>query len=154
VYLDRNGNGDFDAGDAGSRGSQPNGGLQGVTITLTGAGPDGLYGTADDLPPFAEKTDAQGRYTFENLVVGQNYRITETQPQGYADAAENPSNQIDITALPLTGSNGNDFGEKLGSIAGSVYEDFSNVAAGNNNGLRDSGENPIANVIVTLTGID
>ncbi|WP_353085021.1 SdrD B-like domain-containing protein [Stenotrophomonas sp.] len=154
VYLDRNGNGDFDAGDAGGRGSQPNGGLQNVTITLTGAGPDGIYGTADDLPPVSVQTDAQGRYTFDNLVVGQNYRITETQPQGYADASENPGNQIAITALPLTGSSGNDFGEALGSIAGLVYEDFSNVAAGNNNGLRDSGENPIANVIVTLTGTD
>jgi uncharacterized repeat protein (TIGR01451 family) len=154
VYLDRNGNGDFDAGDAGDRGSQPNGGLQDVTITLTGAGPDGVYGTADDLPPVSVQTDAQGRYTFDTLVVGQHYRITETQPQGYANATENPGNRIDIATLPLTGSSGNDFGEKLGSLAGLVYEDFSNVAAGNNNGVRDSGENPIANVIVTLTGTD
>ncbi|MGH8036289.1 MAG: SdrD B-like domain-containing protein [Stenotrophomonas sp.] len=154
VYLDRNGNGDFDAGDAGTRNSQSNGGLQGVTVTLTGAGPDGVFGNADDLAPVVVQTDAQGRYDFDSLVVGQNYRITETQPQGYANAAENASNVITINALPLTGSSGNDFGEKLGSLSGAVYEDFSNVAANNNNGSRDAGENPIANVTVTLSGTD
>jgi hypothetical protein len=154
VYLDRNGNGDFDAGDAGTRNSQSNGGLQGVTVTLNGAGPDGVFGNADDLAPVVVQTDAQGRYDFDTLVVGQNYRITETQPQGYANAAENASNVITLNALPLTGSSGNDFGEKLGSLSGVVYEDFSNVAANNNNGSRDAGENPIANVTVTLAGTD
>lgn len=154
VYLDRNGNGNFDAGDAGSRNSQANGGLQGVTVTLTGAGADGIFGNADDLAPVVVQTDAQGRYDFDNLVVGQNYRITETQPQGYANAAENAANVITLTALALTGSSGNDFGETLGSLSGAVYEDFSNVAANNNNGSRDPGENPIANVTVTLTGTD
>ncbi|WP_313347698.1 SdrD B-like domain-containing protein [Stenotrophomonas sp.] len=154
VYLDRNGNGDFDAGDAGTRHSQPNGGLQGVTVTLIGAGPDGVFGNADDLPAVVVQTDAQGRYDFDALVVGQNYRITETQPQGYANATENASNVITLNALPLTGSAGNDFGETLGSISGLVYEDFSNVAANNNNGRRDAGENPIANVTLTLSGTD
>lgn len=154
VYLDRNSNGDFDAGDAGTRNSQPNGGLQGVTVTLTGAGADGAFGSADDLAAVTAQTDTQGRYEFDELVVGQNYRIVEAQPQGYANAAENASNTITVNALALTGSSGNDFGEKLGSIAGQVFEDFSNTAAGNNNGLRDAGENPIANVTVTLTGID
>ena len=154
VYLDRNGNGDFDAGDAGTRNSQPNGGLQGVTVTLVGAGPDGVFGTGDDQPPVVVQTDAQGRYEFDGLVVGQNYRITETQPQGYANAAENASNSITLNALPLTGSSGNDFGETLGALSGEVYEDFSNVAANNNNGRRDAGENAIANVTVTLSGTD
>jgi len=154
VYLDRNGNGDFDAGDAGTRNSQANGGLQGVTVTLIGAGPDGVFGTGDDLPPVVVQTDAQGRYDFDGLVVGQNYRITETQPQGYANAAENATNSITLNALPLTGSSGNDFGEALGSLSGEVYEDFSNVAANNNNGRRDAGESAIANVTVTLSGTD
>ena len=154
VYLDRNRNGDFDAGDAGARNSQPNGGLQGVTVTLTGAGADGVFGTGDDLAPVVQQTDAQGHYAFDALVVGQNYRITETQPQGYADAAENPSNIIAVNALALTGSAGNDFGETLGAFSGLVYEDFSNVAANNNNGRRDAGENPIANVTIMLSGID
>lgn len=154
VYLDRNGNGDFDAGDAGTRNSQPNGGLHGVTVTLTGAGADGVFGNGDDFAPVTVQTDAQGRYEFDALVVGQNYRISETQPQGYANAAENASNSITVNALALTGSTGNDFGETLGALSGSVYEDFSNVAANNNNGRRDAGENAIANVTVTLAGTD
>ena len=154
VYLDRNGNGDFDAADAGTRNSQPNGGLQGVTITLTGAGPDGAFGTADDLAPVSVQTDAQGGYLFDGLVVGQNYRVVETQPQGYANGTENGSNTISVNALPVTGASGRDFGETLGSIAGLVFEDFSNTAAGNNNGSRDAGENPIAGVTLTLTGTD
>ncbi len=154
VYLDRNANGDFDAGDAGTRNSQPNGGLQGVTVTLVGAGANGVFGDADDLPPVVVQTDAQGRYDFDTLVVGQNYRITESQPQGYANAAENAGNVITLNALPLTGSTGNDFGETLGSVSGLVFEDFSNVGANNNNGSRDPGENPIAAVTLALTGTD
>jgi large repetitive protein len=154
VYLDRNRNGDFDEADAGTRNSQPNGGLQGVTVTLTGAGADGAFGTADDLAPVVVQTDAQGAYVFDGLVVGQNYRVTETQPQGYANGTENASNVIAVNALAVTGASGQDFGETLGSIAGQVFEDFSNTAAGNNNGTRDAGENPIAGVTLTLTGTD
>ena len=154
VYVDRNRNGDFDGGDAGSTNSQPNGGLQGVTVTLTGAGADGVFGNGDDPAPVVLSTDATGAYQFTDLIVGQNYRITETQPTGYADGNENPSGVVTITTLAATGSAGNDFGEVLGSIAGSVYEDFSANAADNNNGAFDAGENPIANATLTLTGID
>lgn len=154
VYLDRDRNGQFDAADAGTRNSQPNGGLQGVEITLQGAGPDGQFNTADDLPTQTVTTDAQGGYRFDELVVGQAYRVLETQPQGYENGLQNPSNQIDIPALPLAGSTGHDFGEVLGSLAGEVFEDYSNNAAGNNNGVRDAGENPIAGVTLTLSGTD
>ena len=154
VYVDRNGNGNFDGGDAGSVNSQPNGGLQGVSVTLTGAGADGVFGNGDDPAPVAIQTDANGAYQFTDLVVGQNYRVTETQPEGYANGTENPSNVIDVANLPLAGSSGHDFGEVLGSIAGAVFEDFSATAANNNNGVFDSGENPIANATVTLTGTD
>nr|WP_272494159.1 SdrD B-like domain-containing protein [Stenotrophomonas mori] len=157
VYLDRNNNGSFDAGDAAGQdglNSQPNGGLMGVAITLEGAGPDGIFGTADDPEPVTVQTDSNGQYRFEELSVGQKYRVTETQPDGYADAAENSSNVIDIAALPAAGSNNNNFGEKLGSLSGSVYEDFSANTATNDNGQRDSGEQGIANVTLTLTGTD
>ncbi|MEL1265734.1 SdrD B-like domain-containing protein [Pseudoxanthomonas putridarboris] len=154
VYVDRNGNGDFDAGDAGTTNSRPNGGLQGVTVTLTGAGPDGIFGNGDDPAPVVVQTDADGAYQFVDLVVGQDYRVTETQPDGYADGIENPGNVIEIANLPPAGSSGNDFGELLGSLAGVVFEDFSATAANNNNGAFDAGENPIANVTLTLTGTD
>ena len=154
VYVDRNGNGNFDGGDAGTVNSRPNGGLQGVSVTLTGAGADGIFGNGDDPAPVTVQTDATGAYQFAGLVVGQDYRVSETQPEGYADGTENPTNAIDIANLPPAGSAGHDFGETLGSLAGVVFEDFSATAANNNNGAFDGGENPIANVTVTLTGTD
>ena len=154
VYVDRNRNGDFDAGDAGSVNSLPNGGLQDVTVTLTGAGADGIFGNGDDPAPVVLQTDATGAYQFTGLVVGQDYRVTETQPDGYANGIEVPGNVIDVADLPAAGSSGHDFGENLGSLAGVVYEDFSSNAANNNNGTFDSGENPITGVTLTLTGTD
>ncbi|MHC9086687.1 SdrD B-like domain-containing protein [Luteimonas sp. RIT-PG2_3] len=154
VYLDRNGNGNFDDGDAGERNSLPNGGLEGVTITLTGAGADGIFGNGDDPAPVIVQTSDTGAYQFTDLVVGQNYRVTQTQPDGYANGIENPGNVIEIASLPAAGSAGHDFGERLGSLAGAVFEDFSTTAANNNNGSFDTGENPIANVTLVLTGID
>lgn len=154
VYVDRNNNGDFDADDAGDRNSQPNGGLQDVTVTLTGAGADGIFGTADDPAPVSVQTDANGAYQFTDLVVGQHYVVTQTQPEGYGNGLENPGNSVDIPSLPAAGSSGHDFGERLGSLAGVVFEDFSTNAATNNNGSFDAGENPIANVSLRLTGTD
>ncbi|WP_162455601.1 SdrD B-like domain-containing protein [Pseudoxanthomonas kalamensis] len=154
VYVDRNDNGDFDAGDTGMVNSSPNGGLQGVTVVLTGAGADGIFGNGDDPAPVTLQTDANGAYQFTDLVVGQDYRVTETQPDGYGDGTENPANVIDIAALPSTGTSGHDFGETLGSLAGAVFEDFSSTPANNDNGNFDGGENPISGVTLTLTGTD
>ncbi|WAC62203.1 SpaA isopeptide-forming pilin-related protein [Pseudoxanthomonas sp. SL93] len=154
VYVDRDNNGNFDAGDAGTVNSRPNGGLQGIDVTLTGAGADGIFGNGDDPAPVTVQTDATGAYQFTGLVVGQNYRVAETQPAGYANGTENAGNLVTITGLAPAGSSGNDFGERLGSLAGVVYEDFSTTAANNNNGAFDGGENPIANATVTLTGTD
>lgn len=154
VYVDRNGNGQFDAGDAGTQYSAPNGGLAGVTVTLLGAGPDGIFGNGDDPAPVVVQTDGNGVYRFPDVVVGQNYRVEQTQPAGFGNGLENPSNAIAINALPASGSSDNDFGEVLGALAGAVFEDFSATAANNNNGSFDPGENPIANVTLTLTGSD
>ncbi len=154
VYVDRNGNGQFDAGDAGTVHSASNGGLVGVTVTLVGAGPDGVFGSGDDPAPVVQLTDANGAYRFNDVVVGQNYRIEQTQPVGFGNGIENGGNAIAVNALPAAGSDGNNFGEVLGSLAGAVFEDFSATAANNNNGSFDTGENPIASVTMTLTGTD
>jgi uncharacterized repeat protein (TIGR01451 family) len=145
VYVDRNANGSFDAGDAGTINSLANGGLEGVWVVLY---------DANDNELTRVQTDAQGGYSFGKLLVGVDYRIAELQPDGYANGSENPGNTITVAQLPVTGSAGNNFGEKLGSLAGVVYEDFSSTAATNNNGTQDTGENPIAGVSLTLTGTD
>jgi uncharacterized repeat protein (TIGR01451 family) len=62
---------------------------------------------------------------------------------------------ISIAALPVTGSANNNFGERVGSLSGSVYVDYSPaIPANTNNGVRDAGEAGIAGVTVTLTGTD
>ncbi|MEF2148663.1 hypothetical protein, partial [Aquilutibacter rugosus] len=96
-------------------------GIPGVTVVIEGAGPDGVFGTPDDLPPVTLTTDANGGYSYGAAITGQNYRIVETQPSGLADGQENPTNTIAITNLPASGSGGNDFGERAASLGGSVW---------------------------------
>jgi len=148
VYVDRNNNGSFENGgaDAGTDNSQPNGGLQGVSMRLEGAGADGIFGNGDDPAPLTLLTGADGSYRFDNLVAGQNYRVLQTQPAGFGNGLQNPGGTITVNNLATTGSVGNNFGERLSSVAGVVYLDS------NNNGLRDGGEPPIPGVVITLTG--
>lgn len=130
VYVDRNNNGSFEAG-----GVEAGAGIAGVTITLNGPG-----------GPITTTTDANGFWSFTGLVAGANYTVTETQPAGYNNGLENPSNIITINNLSVTGSTGNNFGEIAGSLAGVVYLDA------NNNGQQDVGENGIGGVQMTLSG--
>ena len=148
VYVDRNNSGSFENGgaDAGTDNSQPNGGLQGVTVRLEGAGADGVFGNGDDPAPLTLVTGADGSYRFDNLVAGQSYRVVQTQPAGYGNGLQNPGGTITITNLATAGSSGNNFGERLSSLAGVVYLDS------NNNGVRDGGEPPLAGVVIALTG--
>ena len=134
VYLDHNDDGDMNAGDTG---------IAGVTVTIVGAGPDGVFGTADDTTATLT-TDADGHYVYPDAKAGQNYRIDETQPPGLADGKEHPTNTITITGLPLAGATGNDFGELASTLSGRVYLDA------NNNGHYDAGDQPIAGVKVSL----
>lgn len=146
VYVDRNDNGSFDAGDAGNNNSAPNGGIEGVVVVLYAA--DGTTEITRGT------TDAQGGYSFSNLPTGVGYVVKELQPIGYAEGKQNNSNSISIGSLPVAGVTGQDFGELLGSLAGLVYEDFSGTALNNNNGRHDSGEKIIGGVTLTLTGTD
>ena len=75
---------------------------------------------------------------------------------GVLNGVENPgsgntspgANVIAITNLPAGGSSGNHFGERLGSVAGSVFLDT------DNNGARNGADTGIAGVTLTLTGTD
>ncbi|WP_026459947.1 SdrD B-like domain-containing protein [Schaalia suimastitidis] len=76
VWSDLNKNGIQDAGEPG---------IKDVELTLTG--PDGQSVTDVDGNPVAPvKTDANGKYTFDNLPVlpeGKSYRVTVNAPKGY-----------------------------------------------------------------------
>ena len=138
VYLDRNDNGVLDA-------APTDVGIAGVTVSLKDASGTVIATTT---------TDADGNYRFDDLVVGKSYTVVQTQPAGYSNGQQNPGNEVRIDVLPATGADDINFGERLGSLSGEVFEDFSSNAAGNNNGLREAGENPIAGVSLTLTGTD
>ena len=148
VYVDRNRNGRMDDRPIDAR-------VRNVTLTLHA-------GTSCAGATLATTTtNVEGDYLFDGLAAGASYTICQTQPAGYADGAVNPgigaassgSNLITINELPAGNSPDNRFGEQVGSIAGSVYEDTgAGVAANFDNGRRDTGEAGIGNVPVTLTG--
>ena len=126
VFADRDGDGTIDTGEPG---------IADVTVTLLDA-----FGTTIGLLT----TDADGSYRFENLAPG-SYVLVETQPTGLASST---TDTIDPVVVPLDGLDGQDFGETLGSIRGSVFVDL------DNDGVRDAGEVGIAGATVTLTGTD
>jgi protocatechuate 3,4-dioxygenase beta subunit len=120
-------------------------GLAGVLIEL--------FDGAGQLVTYT-RTDASGFYEFEGLTPGQ-YRIVETQPDGYFSGAARPGSgggRADggdiITEIPIgPGANLTDYNfcEKApASIAGQVYQDP------NLNQRRDDGEQPVAGVKIEL----
>lgn len=143
VYYDANDNGAFDSGEKG---------LQGVTMTLTGA--NGATQTAT--------TDSTGAYSFQTLAPG-TYTVTEsTEPTGYllgtdtagtnggtVNAASPGENISGITLSSGDSATDYDFGKLLpASLAGNVYVDAKN------DGQLDPGDPPIANDTITLSGFD
>ncbi|WP_414586569.1 SdrD B-like domain-containing protein, partial [Scytonema sp. PCC 10023] len=136
VYTDTNGNGVQDAGEPG---------ISGRTISLTGAGPDGQFGTADDITRTAT-TDNNGRYSIPNLPPG-SYRVAVTNPPDGLSPSQIPPATITLAA----GQNLNtaDFGftqQQLGRIGDTVFNDR------NGNNTQDEGDTGIPNITITLTG--
>ena len=148
VFVDANRNDVLDGSDAGR--------IPGTTVTLV-RGASCAAGTVIQTTT----TDASGNYSFANVPADGAYRLCQTQPVGYGNGASigangttPASNEIVIAILPVTGLSAQNFAERPGSLAGSVYQDQSAPPGQTNNGLRDAGELGIANVPVTLTGTD
>ncbi|NCC32665.1 MAG: hypothetical protein EOM24_11695, partial [Chloroflexia bacterium] len=145
VWDDLNGNGVQDAGEPGV----PN-----VRLDLTGVNGAGIGVN------LTTQTDATGIYTFTDLVPG-TYTVTVTAPSGYRITAQNQGgdDENDSDADPTTGvmastviTSGQvdrtwDAGlYRPASIGNFVWEDL------NANGIQESGELGIGNVVITLTG--
>ena len=84
-------------------------GIAGVTLTLIGPGPDGHFGTGDDVTLGTDVTDTNGNYKFTNLPPGPYVVQVDdtTLPTGYTQSgdpddfgqpAANPDNQ---TTFPV-----------------------------------------------------
>ncbi|QDV43205.1 Serine-aspartate repeat-containing protein I precursor [Stieleria neptunia] len=96
VWYDNNLNGIQDNGEAG---------VEGVTVTLTGGGPDGLISTVGDNTTETTTTDPTGFYNFDNLNPGEEYKVTFTDlPPGYVFTAQNAGDDtLDSDADPNNG---------------------------------------------------
>jgi hypothetical protein len=95
VWLDANGNGIQDATEAG---------IDGVVVNLQGAGPDGIFGTGDDI--FATQTTAGGgHYEFDNLPTGK-YVVKFNAPAGlvFTTANVGVNDAVDADATGKTPS--------------------------------------------------
>ncbi len=167
VWSDANNNGIQDANEPG---------INGVAVTLLYAGPDGVFGNADDKT-FTTTTAGGGVYLFDGsdvvggVVPGGKYqvRIDKTQA-ALAGTTLSPANQgTDATVNSKATTSGNlaviavtagvpgqsdqtlDAGfnpQATASLAGKVFRDD------NDNGTQDTGEPGLGSVIVALTGTD
>ncbi len=153
VYVDLNANGVLDSGETG---------IAGVTMTLTGTNGLGQPITATTT------TAANGTYSFTtdsngHVLVPGTYQIAETPPSGYlqglntvgtmngtTDGTLVPVNQIGSIALTSgqSGINYNFGWVTPVTVAGLVYLDP------NGAGVLVAGDSGMANVTVTLTGIN
>lgn len=133
VYNDTNGNSQQDAGETG---------INNVTLNLIGAGPDGQFGTADDITRPAITTDSNGRYSFPGLPAG-NYRVTVNNPSGFT-ATQTQPNAIALAAGQNIDTVDFGFTQQRGSIGDTVFNDT------NANGVQDQGEPGIGGVTINL----
>jgi uncharacterized repeat protein (TIGR01451 family) len=139
TVVDGDGNGTADFGEPA---------LTNVTVTLLYAGTDGIFGTDDDTTTNTV-TDANGAYSFTNLVPG-NYRVLETDPAGYvslADADGGNPNVIDVPSLqPGQNVVGRDFEDTPPNraLGDRVWHDV------DGDGVQGLDEPALSNVVVRL----
>ena len=96
VFADTNSNGIQDDGELG---------VEGVSVTLTGGGADGLLSTEGDNTTETTTTDADGMYIFTGLNAGEEYKVTFTAPDGFEFTTPNEGSDdtVDSDVDPITG---------------------------------------------------
>ena len=129
VYVDVDLNGVNDGGD------RP---LANVVVELRTASGDLVATTT---------TGPDGSYSFGDVPAG-DYVVIETQPAGYGEGPEHPTNRVPVSVVTDEKTAPINFGERTGSLSGLVYNDT------NNNGVRDANEPVIGGIAVVLTGTD
>ena len=156
VWVDINGNGMQEGGEAG---------LDGVTVNLyrPGYGPDGIPGNSDDAARVATTSTAGGgAYSFTGLHPG-DYYVEVIKPGGYGfspqdrggndalDSDANPATGVMATTTLTSGENDTTWDAGLYqpvSIGSYIWNDV------NGNGIQDGGEAGLAGATVSLQGKD
>ncbi len=150
VWLDKNANGQQDAGENG---------IGGVTVKLIGAGGDGTFGTSDDTVLGTTTTDAAGGYAFTNLSPG-SYQVQFSAPSGYAFTGRDIGNDVsDSDANAATGRSQTvtlAAGQNNPTIDAGLYQTASVGSTvwcdHDADGIQDAGEDGVAGVTVKLIG--
>lgn len=125
-FLDINGNGIMDAGDAG---------LPGWRIRLMKLG----------VPVDSVLTDVNGSYSFSTVSAG-TYTLSEAVQTGWVQTLPASPGIYTISITSGTSLTNNNFGNcQYGSIAGVKFNDL------NDNGVKDAGETGLANWRIRLT---
>ncbi len=150
VWLDANGNGRQDAGEAG---------VAGAKVTLVGGGVDGLLSTTADNTSVDTVTDADGKYKFEGLTPGAEYQVQFTAPAGSVftradsgdDAGDSDAGLNGKSQVVKLASGENNTTIDAGVYAPASLGDRVWLDA-NGNGQQDAGETGVAGAKVTLVG--
>ncbi|RCW71466.1 SdrD B-like domain-containing protein [Pseudorhodoferax soli] len=137
-------------------------GVSGATVTLAGAGADGVFGTADDIGR-TTTTNSTGNYLFSNLAAGQ-YRVTFGAVAGYnfttANVGTNDATDSDVNASGVSHTVALAIGQSdLTVDAGIVQRETNTAKLGDRlwydtdrDGIQDTGETGVSGVTVTLAG--
>ncbi|GAB4578212.1 MAG: hypothetical protein Fur0022_09460 [Anaerolineales bacterium] len=160
VWIDADGDGNQDPGEAG---------LSGVSVALITAGPDGIFGTTDDVTAATTTTDAAGNYIFDGLAAGA-YRVQVTAPGGYTQTGDPDATLDHQTTDPIVLAPGDvyvnaDFGYQptgaTNTIGNQIFVDVDGNGSfgGSDRGipgvtvaLLDNGGNVIATTITDANG--
>jgi uncharacterized repeat protein (TIGR01451 family) len=137
VWQDLDGDGARAAGEPG---------LAGVTVVLTAAGPDGRFGTVDDIPFPAQSTAANGVYAFTALRRGI-YRVAveaTTLPAGSVPTTDNVPLTVVLNAGAVVADA--DFGyQQQGRVSGHLFTDR------NRDGVQQPDEPDLVGVTIHVT---
>jgi uncharacterized repeat protein (TIGR01451 family) len=134
VWFDVDGDGVQDAGEPG---------VQGALITLIEAGPDGIFGNADDIVIGTTTTDVNGNYIFDKLIPGK-YRATISPSSVNGSTATTPLT-IDKTLSVGEVYQGGDFGLRGNGTIGNLLWIDTNI-----DGIAQATESGLANIKVEL----
>ncbi|MEM1346321.1 MAG: SdrD B-like domain-containing protein, partial [Pseudomonadota bacterium] len=139
-------------------------GVEGVTVTLTGGGLDGVIGTPDDTTE-TQVTDADGGYLFTGLNPGEEYKVTFSGiPTGLAFTAPNQGGDDALDSDAVVSGPGEAMSQIVTLAPGQTDLDIDaglvdpgTAALGdtvffdeNGNGLLDQGEGLVEGALVEL----